>query len=170
MIKKVESIQNPEEPHVLTKKEASKLLMICSDYLSPASIGLVDGKHRTESVAKKMESDGQFDLADTIMGVHDAIRRFTNGDNRALSYFNEVPMDEIVRNEIKNTVYEKSVESAISATDKICKTLDLRDIDWEKSAEVIAKVKKERFPEMLTMVEKLSNWQRDQSPKGHSER
>ena len=117
-----------------------------------------------------MESDGQFDLADTIMGVHDAIRRFTNGDNRALSYFNEVPMDEIVRNEIKNTVYEKSVESAISATDKICKTLDLRDIDWEKSAEVIAKVKKERFPEMLTMVEKLSNWQRDQSPKGHSER
>ena len=39
-------------------------------------------------------------------------------------------------------------------------------IDWDKSADVIAQAKRDHFPEMLTMVEKLSNWQREQTSSG----
>ena len=156
-----------KKQHVLTEKEASSLLIESADYLSTSG-DHVDGRHRTEVVAKKMESDGNFDLADTLMGIHNTFKEFASGDNKSLRYFSDDPMHDRLVEEVKNTGFEKSIEKTVATLASITETFADREIDWDKSAEVIAKVKRERFPEMLTMVEKLTDWQRDQSRKGHS--
>ena len=170
MIKKVESSQNPEGPHVLTEKEAFELLLATDDYFSCISKDYVDGRHLTEAIARTMELHGLFDQVSDLMLIHDYMKKFADGDARSLQYFSETPAHENLTDKVNNTRFSKSVADAMKPIAEIEKILDYRDIDWEKSAEVIAMVKKERFPKMLTMVEKLSNWQRDQSPKGHSER
>ncbi len=170
MIAKIESEETPTKTHILRKQEAYGLLLAATDYFSCISSDHVDGRHRTEVIAKTMELDGYFDQASELMIIHNLMKKFANGDAKALMYFSEGPYHEQLIESVQNTKFSKSVEKDFKEIAEIEKILDYRDIDWEKSAEVIAEVKKERFPKMLTMVEKLSNWQRDQSPKGHSER
>ncbi len=155
--------------HVITRNQASQLLLESGDYFSMFGAGEhVDGKHRSEVIAKAMELDGQIGQADAIMNFHNSMKQFANGDTKALQWFTETPVADNLSDTVKNSKFEASVERIISTAAKIGKILPKREIDWEKSADVIAKVKRERFPDKLTMVEKLTNWQHDQSTKGPS--
>ena len=160
---------NENKPHVISPREAKALLVELGEYFSPGTAGEhVDGKHRAEVVAKTMELNGKFDEADSLMSIHNAMKEFGNGKAKALAWFSEVPVHENLANDVKNSQFEKSVAPITNIVENIAKILDYSEIDWDKSADVIAKVKRDRFPDKLTMVEKLTNWQHDQSPKGRT--
>ena len=74
--------------YVFTEREAIRLLEQCGEYFRYGN-DHVDGSHRMEVVARKMEADGQVDEAETLMGIHNALTNFANGQTHALQYFHE---------------------------------------------------------------------------------
>ena len=163
-----ESKGTKAKKHVVTRNQALELLLANIDYFSESGEH-VDGKHRTEVIAKSMELDGQFDMAHALMRVHNSMKEVAKADIRTgLQWFAQSNVADDLAKTVKNTKYEDAVSPIVEKASRIGKILPDRDYDWEKSADVIAKVKRERFPDKLTMVEKLTNWQRDQTKKGPS--
>ena len=154
--------ESSEKPHVLTKDEAVRILIAAFDYLTLANDHIA-GNHRTEVVAKAAEQNQEFELASDLLAIHNVLKEFGNGNLRAIKYLGEAPVGDNLLETAKNSTLINEAKSLASSIEPIEEILEGQSIDWEKSFKVLAEVKKEKFPEKLTMVEKLSNWQRGKS-------
>jgi hypothetical protein len=153
------SSRETEKPYVLSKKDAWALLAAASNYMR-APERTVDGKERADILAEATLAKELSDLSDTISWIHSSVMRFHKGDYKAIQYLLETPaIRDDVKNEAKGTTFATAVERLFSPLRYFVELEDKlgeRDIDWEKSAKVLLKVKAEKFPEDLTMVEKLT--------------
>lgn len=152
-----------QKSHVLTEQEAIVLLLTSDGYLR-SHTDHVNDRHRTEVVAEAMERAGHFDLASEAIVIHKVLQSFGKGDFKALQYFNQCfPLDDLLE-KARGTKFLKDAKNLASQLKDIEKVLDPdRSINWEKSSEVLTKVKREKTPSILTMVEKLDQWQSDKS-------
>ncbi len=152
------------EGHVLTEKEAKGLLLTMDTYFGMSAIRPhSNGKHRTVVVAEAMERAGLFDLASGAMEMHNDMDAFRKGSLEALRTFQENPQVDNFLGLANGTRFEKEAKTLADSVSHIEDILHKHgDLDWEKSSEVLAKVKREKCPEMMTMVEKLTDYQRGQ--------
>ena len=151
--------------HVLTKNEAKHILLACEAYLSLGE-GHTENRHRSEVLAKAIEQSQKFDLAKDVLVVHKIMESVKNGDFERLKYFKDTHVGEELIKDSINTQFAVEVSRIAKEIDPIDKALNDRGVDWEKSREVLASVKKEVWPSSLTMVERLGDWQRDQQNRG----
>lgn len=165
------SAENPRpRKHVLTDSEAFALLSESSQYFSTSH--RVGDRHMAEVMAEGMAQCGELQLASSVLDLHDALTSFQSGRFAEAAYFGDAPVFGNMRYAAKGTGYEGSIdvlEKGLSDFTRIlmgCGEKGIK-IDWKKSAEVLAAVKRDRFPGDLTMVEKLDHWQRDQSGGRH---
>ena len=126
MIARIESEETPTKTHILTKKEAFGLLLATTDYFSCISAEHVDGRHRTEVIAKTMELDGLFDQASELMIIHNIMKKFADGDARSLQYFSDGPNHELLIESVQNTKFSKSVANDFKEIAEIEKILGER--------------------------------------------
>jgi hypothetical protein len=164
------AVAEPTNKHVLTEHEAFALLSNSHGYFT--SFEPISGRHRTEIVAEAMARDGLTGTAEDTMFLHSQLKLFHQGDYSAIGAFNQVPLIENLLVSAKGTKFERAVEDIIRPLESFIEIFDRlsearRQIDEDRSSEVLAKVKQDRFPEDMSMVEKLDKWQRDQTPGRH---
>ena len=152
---------------ILTKNEAKHILIACEAYLFLGE-GHTENRHRSEVIAKAMERNQEFDLARDVLVVHNIMKAVKKGDFIKLKYFVDNPVGEGLIKDSINTQFAVEVSRIAKEIEPIDRTLNDRGVDWEKSREVLASVKKEVWPSSLTMVEKLGDWQREQQDKGRT--
>lgn len=151
--------EETEELRALTEQEAMAMIIASTDYLTKIT-DHTNGRHRTEVVAEAMERDAKFDLASDAMAIHTTVKAFGNGDFKKIAYFAEAPVLENFVAAAEGTKFEKAANTIAHELEPLEEVLYDKLIDWEKSSEVLARVKREKFPETLSMVEKLTNHQR----------
>ena len=169
---KVTEDREPTEPsekkHVLTKQEALEMLNAVHTYFNDRDIS---GRHQTEATAEAMINAGLTDLAESTMDVHNALKAFHRGNYKGAAYLtDDTPVGENIVEQAEGTRFAKfaaGLARDLKSFDALCTGESF--VDWDEAAKVVAEVKREKFPKDLTMVEKLDQWQHDQS-KGHPPR
>jgi hypothetical protein len=148
-----------DKPYVLSKKDAWLLLAAASDYAHTPD-RTINGKDRAEIVAEAALAKGHSDLARVISGIHSSIMDFRKGNVRAMQYLLEGPvLREDVHEYAKGTGFEEAASDLVAHVGGIADVeakIGDRRIDWEASSKVLLKVKKDRFPQELTMIEKFA--------------
>jgi hypothetical protein len=151
--------ERTEKAYVLTKKDAWMLLAATSDYLHTPD-RTIDGKDRADILAEAALAQGYSHLSQTISAIHSSVIGFHKGHYKEMQYLLEGPaIREYVRDEAKGTPFETAVGSLFSALGYIADLDDKvrgRSIDWETSSKVLLAVKRDKFAEDMTMVEKLA--------------
>lgn len=148
-----------DKPYVLSKKDAWLLLAAASDYARTPDRS-INGKDRAEILAEAALAKGHSDLARVISGIHSSIMDFRKGNIRAIQYLLEGPViREDVHKYAKGTGFEDAASDLVAHVGGIAdvgEKIGERLIDWDASSKVLLKVKKDRFPQDLTMIEKLA--------------
>jgi hypothetical protein len=155
--------RSSDKPYVFTPKDAWSLLAATSDYVHTPDRA-INGKDRANILAEAALAKGFVDLSDTISAIHSSVMDFHKGNYKAIQYLLEGPaIREDVVKEAKGTGFEKAVSRLIASLgwiadldEKLAGRKGNHHIDWDASAKVLVKVKKDKFPENLTMVEKLA--------------
>jgi|SRR5579872_5215330 len=147
-----------KKPHVLSAKDALALVRATSDYMRMPD-RKINGKDRAEIIAEAALAKGFSSLSETVQAIHYSIVEFHKGHYEEMHFLLESPaIREYVRNEAAGTGYERAVEHLFSRLGPIAnleEKLNSRTIDWDSSSKVILNVKKDHFPEDLTMIENL---------------
>jgi hypothetical protein len=148
-----------DKPYVLTTKDAWALLAAATDYMHEPD-RRIDGRDRADILAEAGLAKGLSDLSWTISAIHSSVMGFHKGNYKDMQYLLETPdFREIVQNLAKGTEFEMAADRLFQPLRYITEVADKvgeRTIDWEASSKVLLRAKKERFPEDLTMVEKLA--------------
>jgi hypothetical protein len=152
-----------DKPYVFTPKDAWSLLAATSDYVHTPDRA-INGKDRADILAEATLAKGFVDLSTTISAIHSSVMDFHKGKYKGIQYLIEGPaIREHVVKEAKGTGFEKAVDRLFKPLnwiadldEKLARRKGNHHIDWDASAKVLLKVKKERFPEDLTMIEKLA--------------
>jgi hypothetical protein len=152
-----------DKPYVLTPKDAWSLLAATSDYVH-TPVRALNGKDRADILAEAALAKGFVDLSTTISAIHSSVMDFHKGNYKAIQYLLEGPaIREDVVGDAKGTGFEKAVDRLFKplgwiadVDEKLADRKGNHQIDWDASAKVLLKVKKDKFPEDLTMVEKLA--------------
>ena len=147
-----------DKPYVLTQKDAWALLASASNYVHTPN-RKIDGKEQADILAEATLSRGLSDLANSVAAIHSSVMRFHKGDYRAIQYLLETPaIGQHAMQAAKGTSFARAVERLFNPLGYIAELEDRlrgRAINWEESSRVLLKVKSDRFPEDLTMAEKL---------------
>jgi hypothetical protein len=152
-----------DKAYVFTPKDAWNLLAATSDYVHTPDRA-INGKDRADILAEAALAKGFADLSTTISAIHSSVMDFHKGNYKGIQYLLEGPaIREQLVADAKGTGFEKAVRRLFSTLrqigdldEKLAGRRGLGRIDWDASAKVLLRVKKEKFPEDLTMVEKLA--------------
>ena len=146
--------------HVLTEQEAFSLLMAVHRYFRDTDAH-VGGRHRTEIVAEEMVKDGKASLATDVLHIHGTMQDFHRGSFKEAMFFGDSPVFEGFVEASRGTRFAESVDHIVRELKIFGEVINEKPIDWAKSADVLAKVKRDKYPEDLTMIEKLDRWQQE---------
>lgn len=147
--------------HVLSEREAFGLLSSSHRYFNAAD-AYINGRHKTEILAEAMLQAGQESLATDAMYLHTAMTAFQKGAFNEVQFLSEGPVFTGFLKNAQATKFEASVKKLVGQLSSFDEILTDRDVNWETSSTILAEMKRARFPNDLTMVERLDQWQRDQ--------
>lgn len=157
-------MQSKEDKHVLTDTEAFSVLDSLNNYFTGDEDVYVGGKHRTEVVADAMLREGLVELSHTAMQIHNTLKEAHRGNFRALDFLaNGANVVEDFLKSAKGSRFQQAAQELMQPIRDVSKIFADHAIDWQQSIPVLADIKKETFPEDLSMTEKLGIWQRQQS-------
>lgn len=149
--------------HVLTPHEAFSLLDGVHSYFANEDVHL-QGTHRAEILSDAMLREGFADLSHSVMWIHNVLKEFHRGNFQEVdSIAGSCRTVESFLESAKGTRFEKAAEDLMAPIRDLNELLVHHAIDWQQSAPVLADEKKAKFPQDLTMTEKLGIWQRQQS-------
>jgi hypothetical protein len=148
-----------DKPYVLSSKDAWMLLAAASNYVHTPD-RTINGKDRADIVAEAALANGHANLSRTISAIHSSIMDFYKGKHREMQFLLEGPaIREYVKDEAKGTRFEEAVRELFAHVGYIAdveEKIGDRLVDWDASSKVLLRVKKEKFPQELTMTEKLN--------------
>ncbi len=158
-----EEMEGPRQCRCLSDHDAFSL-MDASHIYWDRNTACINDQHKTVIVAEEMAREGLMALADDMMLIHDAMKQFSRGDFRAASSLAENSILDQIHDKARGTRFEDAVDHITNPLRAFAEVFERfgengSGIDWAESAGVLARMKREKFPGDLTMVEKLDQWQ-----------
>jgi hypothetical protein len=155
-----------ESGTVLTESEAMAMLEAVHQYFNEDNF--IKGHHFMENMVEDIARDGLADLAKEVNQIHATLKEFHRGDFKSANFFEQGDADifKDLREKAKGTRWEEAATKLahdLKGLEAAFEELPVRNVDWEASAEVLTRVKTKKFPDDLSMTERLGQWQRSQS-------